>query len=131
MYMQNDIEIIETAIADEAFTVLVAQTSPDPVYLVKEYMLANEAKGIAEQRLTTLKPLIENLRNANKELFIPGKWRGKNGKYKILKVVTGQTRADMDVLKTWLANKKITQDDFNEATFWVDGSHNRVSWKAS
>lgn len=130
--MENTIatETTDTfTIGEAAFDALIADTTPDPVHLCKEFMLAKEAQAVAEARQETLKPLIEGLRTA-KETFFEGKFRNKAGKYKINHVESGQTRASEKVLKAWLEKGKISQADYDEATFPVDMTHNRVTFKA-
>lgn len=133
-YMENTIAT-ETATADtftiaaSAFDALIAATTPDPVYLCKEFVLAKEAIAVAEERLDTLKPLIEALRT-DKETFFEGKFRNKAGKFKINHVVTGKDNASVKVLRAWLEKGKISQADYDEAVKYSDGTHNRVTFKA-
>ena len=122
-------QIDTNMIAETEFAALLAQTAPNAAHLCKEMILAKETISIAEQRIETLKPLIEALR-VGKETFVDGKFRNKAGKYKINHIATGQTRVSLDSVKEWLAAGIITQEQFEAATKYSDGTHNRVTFKA-
>jgi hypothetical protein len=122
-------EIESIVIDEESFDQLIAETTPDPVHVCKEYILANEAKGIAEKRLKTLKPLVVGL-ETGKETFFDGKFRGKMGQYKINHVTASQPFASVKVLEEWLQRGKISQADFEEAVKVADKSYPLVTWKA-
>ena len=116
-------------IPDEAFALLLAEPTTDPLALVKEYITINKEKGVAERRLKELKPLIDALRGPDKKTFLLGKFRNIIGKFVINHIESTQAYASIDVLDQWLASGKITKKDYKQAVSSSDKSYNLISFQ--
>ena len=111
---------------------LAVSEAVDAVEILREYYTVNETSKAAEARLKELKPIVDSLRvEGVKETIIPGSWRNKKGKYKILRVEKTQDFASVEVLQMLLSKGKITTEIYELIVKTVPVKYNLVSWKAT
>lgn len=115
----------------------------EAISILKAHILASEKRTEAETTLDLLKPKVEAVRakygkvrptrekpEPEASVILGGKFRDKNGAYKVIHVVTGRTNVSHEIVQGWLAQGIITQAMYEAATSYSDGTHNRVSFKA-